>query len=414
MPDHKNSQIYTPNDGQEGAESIAPSARITTWTRRVFSSGDPGLSTVFVALGLIWIIFETLNQHFISAQNLTNLAVQTVVIGILAVGETLVLLIAEIDLSLAQVSGMAAAVLASTTVFNKLDPLLAIMLSLLVGLVFGAVQGIWVALLGVPSFVVTLTGWLASLGLLLAIIGSYGTISISSPIILSFTSSFLPVWLSWVAASILIVGYIAAQIRDVALRHEAGLRADSPVALLARAGALGLVTVMVVAVLNAYHGVPWAVVILLSVAAVFAHITKRTPFGRYLYAIGGNAEAARRSGIPVAYVQVATFSLAGLLAAFGGVMAASRLGSASASSGGGNLLLDLIAAAVIGGVSLFGGRGNVYGALVGALVLTSIENGLNLVGAPSSTRFIVESIVLLMAVTGDTLLRRRAAMLRKE
>lgn len=414
MPDHKNSQIYTPSDGQEGTEDTTSSARITTWVRQVFSSGDPGLSTVFVVLGLIWIIFETLNQHFISAQNLTNLAVQTVVIGILAVGETLVLLIAEIDLSLAQVSGMAAAILASATVFNKLDPLLAIMLSLLAGLVFGAVQGIWVALLGVPSFVVTLTGWLASLGLLLAIIGSYGTISISSPIILSFTSSFLPVWLSWVAASILIIGYTTAQIRNATLRYEAGLRADSLVALLARAGALGLVIILVVAALNAYHGVPWAVVILLSVAAVFAHITKRTPFGRHLYAIGGNAEAARRSGIPVTYIRIATFSLAGLLAAFGGVMAASRLGSASASSGGGNLLLDLIAAAVVGGVSLFGGRGNVYGALVGALVLTSIENGLDLIGAPSSTRFIVESVVLLMAVTGDTLLRRRAVMLREK
>jgi len=382
-------------------------SRLLRPVRDFLAAGDLGLVPVFVALVAIWIIFQSLSPHFISPRNLTNLIVQIVVIGVLALGETLVLLLGEIDLSIAQVSGMAAAILASLSVFDKLNPWAAMALTLAAGAAFGMAQGLWITLIGVPSFIVTLAGSLVSLGLLLGLIGTYGTISLSSTVILAIATSFVPRWMGLLFAAILIVVYLASLLAGRWRRAALQIKGVAPRNGFGRFAALSVLSILVVVVLNSYRGLPWAGVIVLALVILFSLLTRSTPYGRYLYAMGGNAEAARRAGVNVRAIRVSIFSLAGMLAAFGGIVGASRLGSASASTGGGNLLLDSIAAAVIGGTSLFGGRGSVYGALAGALVLGSVENGMDLIGAPSSTRFVAEGLILLLAVTIDTLLRAR-------
>ena len=384
-----------------------PSRSPVAAVRELLAGGDLGLLPVIVALVAIWIVFQILNPHFITARNFSNLIAQIAVIGVLALGETFVLFVGEIDLSIAQVMGMTAAILASLSVFDKVNPWVAMAVAILGGSAFGLIQGFWITIVGVPAFIVTLAGSLASLGILLAIIGTYGTISLSDPTLLAITEIFVPSWLSWTIAGALTLGFAAMLAIRRTRRIAAGLKAIRWSALLLRALVMGVVSLAIVAVLSQYHGVPWIAVILVGLIGLFAFITRSTPYGRHIYAIGGNNEAARRAGINIRTIRMSIFTLAGALAGAAGIVSASRLGSASASTGGGNLLLDTIAAAVIGGTSLFGGRGSVYGALAGALVLGSLENGMDLVGAPSSTRFLSEGIILLLAVSLDTLLRRR-------
>lgn len=368
--------------------------------------GDLGLIPVLIALALIWIVFQGINSHFLSGRNLSNLVSQISEIGMLGVGETLILLLGEIDLSIAAVSGVAAGVLVTLSV-NGVNPVLAIVISILCGSVIGLVQGFWVTWIGVPSFIVTLAGSLGYQGLLLGMLGQEGTVPIHNPWLLSIASSYISTWGGWVIVALTVVLFAASAFRTRVTRVKYGLDASSSASVFVRIALVLVASAVVVGVLNNYRGVPVMGFILILFVIGFAFLTQSTKFGRHVYALGGNAEATRRAGINVRWIRLAIFTLASTLGAIGGILGASRLGSASPASGGGNLLLDSIAAAVIGGTSLFGGRGSIYNALAGALIIGSVENGMDLLSAPSSTKYMIEGAILIIAVTVDTLTRKR-------
>lgn len=374
--------------------------------RSKFASGDLGILPVLFALVLIWLVFQSINSHFLSGRNLSNLVLQIAEIGMLGVGETLILLLGEIDLSIASVSGVAAAVLVTLSV-NGMNPVLAMVISILCGAAIGLVQGLWVTLVGVPSFIVTLAGSLGYQGILLAMLGQEGTVPITNPWLLSISSSYIPLWAGWVIVAVTVALFAVSSFRTAVTRTRLGLEASSKTGILMRIALVVVASAIVVGVLNNYRGVPVIGFILILFVIGFAFLTQSTKFGRHVYALGGNAEATRRAGINVRRIRIAVFTLCSTLGAIGGILGASRLGSASPASGGGNLLLDSIAAAVIGGTSLFGGRGSVYNALAGALVIGSVENGMDLLSAPSSTKYMIEGLILIIAVTVDTMTRKR-------
>ncbi|WP_040290516.1 sugar ABC transporter permease [Alicyclobacillus hesperidum] len=367
---------------------------------------------VFLSLVLIWIVFEILNPQFITSRNLSNLVLQMAEYGLLAIGETLILLLGEIDLSIAAVSAVGGAILAELAA-NNVNPYVAILAGAASGAIIGLFQGFWVTILRVPSFIVTLAGSLGYLGLLFVLIGQEGTVPIMSNTINAIAGNYLPAWLSWLLVAISIALVIWSVWRDKAARRSMGLPVKSSSAMWVRVVASVIVMIVVTVVLNAYQGVPIAGLILIVFVAGFAWMSQSTTFGRHIYALGGNEEAARRAGINVKGVKIAVFTLAGLLAAVGGIVGASRLGAASTAAGGSDLLMDSIAAAVIGGTSLFGGRGSIWNALAGALVIGSIENGMALLDAGTSTKYLVEGAILLLAVTFDTFTRMRRQKLGK-
>ncbi|MCL6443075.1 MAG: ABC transporter permease [Alicyclobacillus sp.] len=375
--------------------------------------GDFQQLPVFLSLVLIWVIFQSLDSAFLTNRNLSNLVLQMAQYGLLAIGETLILLLGEIDLSIAAVSAIGGAVLA-LLVSNHMNAWVAIAAAVLSGSIIGVFQGFWVTFIRVPAFIVTLAGSLGYLGLLFALIGEAGTVPImNSDTIYAIAGDYLPRWLGWLLAAIVVVGSIWNTMRNQLSRRSMGLTSRTLSSTITRLIIVMLSVALVTAVLNSYEGVPTAGLILLVLVGIFAFITQSTRFGRHIFAVGGNADAARRAGINIRGIKVAVFTLSGTLAAIGGIVGASRLGSASTASGGSDLLMDSIAAAVIGGTSLFGGRGSVWNALAGALVIGSIENGMALLDAGSATKYLVEGAILLLAVTFDTWTRARRQKLGK-
>ncbi|GGE27401.1 ABC transporter permease [Pullulanibacillus camelliae] len=373
------------------------------------ASGDLGLIPVIIALIVIWIVFQILNPHFLDPRNLSNLVQQIVDIGTLAIGVTFVLLLGEIDLSIAAVSGVSAGILVilATSWTGPFGAIIAIIIAILSGIAIGVFQGLWVTLIGVPAFIVTLAGSLGYQGILLALLGDTGTVPVINPTLLAISSTYLPGWLGWLLAAITVAVFAWATLGQRQRRTQKGLKATPINQLMLRIIGVAIITSIVVLTLNLYKGIPLSALILILLVFIFGFVTQSTLFGRHVYALGGNAEAARRAGIKVKWVKVSVFILAAGLAAVGGILGASRLGAASPATGTGDLLLLSIAAAIIGGTSLFGGRGSVYNALAGALVLGSVENGMDLLSAPSSTKYLIEGAILLIAVTIDTLTRRR-------
>lgn len=378
----------------------------TSRFRARIASGDLGLIPVMIALVVIWIVFQSIDANFLSGRNLSNLIQQFAEIGFLGIGETFILLLGEIDLSVGSVSGVAAAVLVLLSA-SGVNPWICILVSIISGGVIGVFQGVWVTLIGVPAFIVTLAGSLGYQGILLAMLGNTGTVPIQSQTLLGLTSTYLPNVVGWILVIVTFVLFVVGTIWIKRNREARQLPALSSNAVLIRSGILVILLAIVVGVLNSYQGVPVAGFILVIFVVFFAFITQSTVYGRHIYALGGNGEAARRAGINIRAIRISVFTLAGIMAAIGGIIGASRLGSASPASGGGNLLMDSIAAAVIGGTSLFGGRGSVWNALAGALVIGSVENGMDLLSAPSSTKYMIEGSILLLAVTIDTITRRR-------
>ncbi len=372
--------------------------------RRVVS-GEFGSLRVLVMLAVIWAIFQVANDRFLSPINLTNLMLQITAVGMISVGVTLVLLLGEIDLSVAAVSGLAAGVTAVLNVKADLPPLLALIAGLAVGAAIGVVNGAFVTRLGLPSFVVTLAGLIAWQGALLAVLGSTGTVNLPPNLLTDLTGTFLAPAAAWILAFTVIAVVIAWSLYRRGRRAREGLETQPLPALVIRLAAGAGAIVAGVGVLNADRGVPLASVILVGTVAVVAFLSESTVFGRYVYAVGGNAEAARRAGIRVTRVRVTVFTIASTLAAAGGILAASRLLAVNQSSGGGDLLLLAIAGPVIAGVSLFGGRGSVWGALLGALVIGSISNGMDLLALESSVKFMITGAVLLAAVSIDAATR---------
>ena len=374
---------------------------------RRFVSGDLGELRVIIAIALIWAIFQAQESRFLTATNLTNLVLQITAVGLISVGVVLVLLLGEIDLSVGAVSGLAAAVVAVLNVKHGWSPYLAIAAGVLVGAGIGFFQGFVFNLFGIPSFVVTLAGLLAWQGFLLRVLGETGTVNITDSKITGLTSTFYSDTVGWLIAIVAIAAYAGVTL----LGRQRRLRADLPAPPLPsigiRVALVAAAVIATVAVLNSDRGVPLAGLILVGFVLVFQYITTRTRFGRHIYAVGGNTEAARRAGISIAKVRVIVFVLCSSMAAIGGIMAASRLLAVNQNSGGSDLLLLAIAGPVIAGTSLFGGRGSVWSALLGAIVIGSISNGMDLLGLESSTKFIVTGGVLLAAVIVDALARKQ-------
>lgn len=370
------------------------------------TSGQLGPLPIVLGLAAIWTYFDLQDAHFLTARNLSNLVLQIAVSGTIAIGIVLVLLLGEIDLSVGSVAGLCAAVLGVAVVNHGWSWWVGILVMLVVGAAIGALQGAWVALVGVPSFVVTLAGLLGWLGVQLHVLGDAGTLNVFESHISAIATTFLPDMWGWALAIAAAVGYAATRLTEQARRQRAGLFARPVPVVIVYTIALAAILLGSVAVLNHAFGVPTAGLILFGLLILFNWLTTRTKFGRYIYAVGGNAEAARRAGINVGQIRIYVFMLCSLLSAVGGLIQVSRGAAASTQTGGGTLLLEAIAAAVIGGTSLFGGRGNVWSALLGALVIGSVSNGLDLIGQPADVKYIVEGAILLLAVTIDALSRK--------
>jgi D-xylose transport system permease protein len=388
-----------------------PGSRDPRVLLRRLSEGDAGSVRVLVTLCVIWVTFAIAHDRFLTPVNLTNLALQAVAVATISVGVVLVLLLGEIDLSVGAVSGLAAAITAVLSVKHGWPPVPALAAGIAAGAAIGLFQGTVATRLEIPSFVVTLAGLLAWQGALLRVLGNTGTVNITDPTITGLTGTFYSDAVGWVLAAVAVVAIVGPALVRRRRRAAAGLPTQPPAALVVRLGAPAIAVVAAVAVLNADRGVPLAVLILVGIVASVNLLLVRTPFGRHIYAIGGNAEAARRAGIRVTRVRVIVFGMASSFAAIGGLMAASRLLAVNQSSGGSDLLLMAIAGPVVAGVSLFGGRGSVWAALLGALVIVSISNGMDLLALETSVKFMVTGGVLLGAVALDavTRIRRRKA-----
>jgi D-xylose transport system permease protein len=374
--------------------------------RRRLAQGELGAVPVVLGIVVIWLVFWIANDRFLSAQNLTNLLLQTASTGTIAIGVVLVLLLGEIDLSVGAVSGLCAAIMAVLNVKHGVPGWLAILAGLAAGTAIGAFQGFWTTRFRIPAFVVTLAGLLAWTGALLFVLGETGTVNLSDKTITNLANTFFIPLDAWLLAVVVIVVYALAKLWERRSRAAAGLPVPPMQLLITRIVVLAAVVLAAAAVLAADRGLPLALVIFVGLVVVVDLLIRRTRFGRHVLAVGGNSEAARRAGIQVDNVRLVVFMLASTLAAAGGVLGASRLFAVNQSSGASDTLLLAIAAAVIGGTSLFGGRGSAYSALTGGLVIFSINNGMDLLGVSSPTKFMVEGGVLLLAATVDAVARR--------
>jgi len=370
-------------------------------------AGEYRLVPVCIALAFIWLFFAITTENFLSPRNLSNLSLQIVVTGVLALGLVLVMLIAEIDLSVAALSGVCASIMALLTVDEGWSPVLAVAAAIAAGALFGALQG-GIVVFGAPSFVVTLGGSLALGGALLLLLPDAGQINLAETPIADVAGTYIAPEVGWGLVLVGLVAFVALRLR--ALRGGRGTAAGGGASrtahVLLPAVLAGVTAVAAIAILNSYRGVPVAVAIFLGLLLALWYLTTQTRFGTYLYATGGNEEAARRAGIGVTRLRVVTFALAGGFAAIAGIIAASRLLGVSTQSGSGTLLLQAIAAAVIGGASLFGGRGSIWAALLGALVIGSVSNGLDLRGSPDEVKLIVQGAILVLAVAIDAVVSR--------
>jgi len=391
-----------------GTQTVAAYAR--SWWIGV-KSGDLGSLPILVGLIIIAIVFQTQNDRFLTAGNFVNLLVQTAPYAVIAMGVTFVLLLGEIDLSIGFVSGVGGVMTALllTPDGNELPTWLTLVVVFAVGLGIGTLHGLIITKVGVPSFVVTLAGLLAWNGVVLLLIGSRGTVILQNDFIIGVANDFLDPGVAWVLAIVCVVLYAAVQLTRAVKRRRQGLRVDPTVIVGLRIAGLAAALAIVVAVANQDRGVPYAAVLVGALLVFWTFVLNRLRFGRHIYAVGGNAEAARRAGINVDNVRIACFALCSFMAVVGGIVLASRLRSVDTNTGGGQALLYPIAAAVIGGTSLFGGRGTMKAAILGALVMISIDNGLGLLGLSSGTKFVLTGGVLLLAVTVDSISRRGRA-----
>jgi len=372
-------------------------------------SGDVGSWPVIAGLALIAVFFTQRNANFFTAANFDNLIVQVAGTATIAIGVVYVLLIGEIDLSIGYVSGVAGVLLAELQLpgsGHQFPGLIAIVLAVALGALIGAFQGSFVALIGVPSFVVTLAGLIAFQGVIIKALPQ-GVIVIQNTLVNDVANYYFSDLVGWIIAVALTATYAASRLSGVLARIRAGIDVRFWWLEIGRVVAVGGIAFAVVAIANRDRGLPFAGLLVAVLYIVMTYIARRTTFGRHVYAVGGNVEAARRAGINVARVRITVFMISSSMAAVGGIIFASRLRSVDLNAGGGTILLDAIAAAVIGGTSLFGGRGDVRGALLGALLIATIANGIALVGYSAATQYIVTGVILLAAVTLDTISRRR-------
>lgn len=370
--------------------------------------GELGMLPVVVGLVIIWTVMQVLNPVFLSSANLVNLTMESAAVGIMALGIVCVLLVGEIDLSVGSVSGLSAAILAVLFVDRGLPAAAAVLGAIAMGVVVGWIYAQIFNRFGVPSFVISMGGLLGLLGLQLYVLGTKGSINLpfDSGIVHFAQLAFVPEWLSYALVAVAALWLFASGFLHARARAAAGLSARGAGFLAARSVVLLAVVGGAVWYLNQGRGVGWMFVLFLAMVMVMHYLLTRTKWGKSVYAVGGNVEAARRAGINVKRVYTSVFITCSTFAAVGGVLMASRLAAANQSSGTGDINLNAIAAAVIGGVSLFGGRGSAWGALLGIIVIQSISSGLTLLSLDSSIRFMVTGLVLLLAVIIDSVARK--------
>ncbi|MFD4657818.1 sugar ABC transporter permease [Kitasatospora sp. NPDC058444] len=378
--------------------------------RRRLASGELGSLPVVVGLVVIAVVFQSVTHHFLQADNLTNITRFIAGPGLIAVGVVFVLILGEIDLSLGSVAGASAAVAAVLTVRQGWSEWVAILAALAAACVMGLLHGLFFARVGVPAFVVTLAGMLAWSGLQEYVLGDGGTVNNRHDgIIASLDSTFLgdgDIAYAWGLAVLAPALYLAARLHTARRRRAAGLTAPGAADSAIRAGALAVLTLATAYTLNQDRGLPLSLVVLLGAVLATDFVLRRTRYGRQVFAVGGGVEAARRAGVNVARIRISVFVLSAFLAGLGGLFYASQQGSADKQLGGGNVLMSAIAAAVIGGTSLFGGRGKTWSALLGILVIQSITTGLDMVHAAQAIQYMITGAVLLAAVVLDSVTRR--------
>src|SRR3954471_15450731 len=381
--------------------------------------GDLGALPAVAGIVVLTILFTVLRPDtFPTPLNITNLLVQAVPISLLAMGLVFVLLLGEIDLSAGVVSGVCAAVMAVLLDRHGVEWYWAVLAAVVTGMVIGLFTGVLVSVVRIPSFVVTLALFLGWQGVTLRIIGQGGTVPVRNSVIVGFTNSSMSTTWGWILAVVVILLFAALQLNRWRIQRSRHLASQPLVVVVSRIVVIAVVTLAVTWVLNVNRalnpniqlaGVPYAIPIVVLLLLILTFVLMRIRFGRHVYAVGGNAEASRRAGINVTRIRILVFALSSTMAAVSGIAAASRLSSVDPSSGGGNTLLYAVAAAVIGGTSLFGGRGRVRDAVLGGLVIAIIDNGLGLLGVAAYLNFIITGAVLLLAASVDALARRRGA-----
>jgi D-xylose transport system permease protein len=381
--------------------------------------GEMGALPAILGLIVLCSVFAIVRPVFLTPGNFANLIPQGAAVTVIAMGLVFVLLLGEIDLSAGFASGVCAAILAKALADFGAPWYVAIIAAMLTGTIIGLVLGSLVAKVGIPSFVVTLAAFLGFQGLVLLLIKGGTIVSVQDPVIKAIGNSYLSPLLGWVLFALAVGGYAAVQFVRLAGRKRRGLTADPLSVVLARIGALAVIAGIAVFVLNeersrnpalvSLRGLPMVVPVLAVLLVVLTFVLKRTGYGLHIYAVGGNREAARRAGINTDRIRISAFMLCSTMAAIGGIIAASRANSVDPNTGGSNVLLYAVGAAVIGGTSLFGGKGRVLDAILGGAVVAVIDNGMGLMGYSSGVKFIVTGTVLLLAAGVDALSRRRAA-----
>ena len=404
----------TPDYLQHQGQGISQS--LGGWWSKV-RGGDMGSLPAILGLIVLVLLFAALRPTFATPLNFANFLTQAAVVVILAMGLIFVLLLGEIDLSAGVTSGVAGAILAVLMSKNGAPWYVAVAAAIVAGLIIGFCIGLLVAKVGIPSFVVTLALFLAFQGLVLVIIGEGGNVRITDPVIKAIENDNLPIWLGWSLYVLVVLGYLAVAVIGRQRRQARGFTGAS-------LGVIGLKTVVLAAIgfaavwvlslerstnpeLNPLSGVPIIVPILMILTLGFGFVLNRTRFGRHIYAVGGNAEAARRAGIRISQVRIACFTICSTTAAFAGIVAASRAASVDPNAGR-FIVLQAVAAAVIGGTSLFGGRGRIHDALIGGAVVAVIDNGMGLLGYPAGIKLMITGAVLMLAAGADALSRKRS------
>ncbi len=387
------------------------------WAR--VRGGDLGSIPAVLGLIVLSLIFGVARETFFSALNFANLFSQSAQVVFIAMGLVFVLLLGEIDLSAGFASGVCGAIMAILLTTHGWPWYGAIPAAMITGIVIGFVLGFMVAKAGIPSFVVTLAAFLGFQGILLQLLGGGKNISINDPFVLKLANSNLSVAMSWVFAIVAVVGYALAQLNQVRSRAARGLVTDPMGIVLMRIGGLAVILLVATAlltqersinpVINSVKGVPIVAPIIAVFLVIWTFVLGRTTYGRHVYAVGGNAEAARRAGITVDRIRISVFVIGSFMASIGGIIAVSRANSVDPNTGGSNILLYSVGAAVIGGTSLFGGKGKVINAVIGGAVIAVIDNGMGLMGYQAGTKYIFTGLILLVAASVDALARRRAA-----
>ncbi|WP_433283398.1 sugar ABC transporter permease [Micromonospora sp. CA-244673] len=407
---------------REGPAAVTPAPTVGThlsnYWRRVRGGDIGALPAVFMLLALA-AGFSIARPTFFTAGNFANLFTQGAAVTLIAMGLVFVLLLGEIDLSAGFASGVCAAILANVVTELGYPWYVAVLAAVATGLAIGIGLGLLVAKVGIPSFVVTLAGFLAFQGIVLMLMKEGSNISVRDDVLLAIANRNLPTALGWALAAVAVAGYAAVQLLRHRNRAARGLLTDPFAVVVARIAGLAVILGAAVYVLNlersrnvlvvSLKGVPIVVPIIAVLLVVWTFVLQRTSYGRHVYAVGGNAEAARRAGINVDRIRISVFVICSTMAAIGGIVAASRANSVDPNTGGSNVLLYAVGAAVIGGTSLFGGKGRVLDAVLGGAVVAVIDNGMGLMGYSSGVKYVVTGVVLLAAATIDALSRRRAA-----